>query len=48
MGSVMVHQYRHPELVSGPLEIARLPHDILKQVQDDDSRLDDEFQGGNT
>jgi hypothetical protein len=39
MGRVMTHQYRHPELVSGPPEIARLPHEILKQVQDD------EFEG---
>ena len=37
----MVHQFRHPELVSGSLEIARLPQEFLKQVQDD------ECQGGN-
>jgi len=44
----MGYQFRHPELVSGPLEIARLPHEVLKQVQDDDCRLNDKFQGGNT
>jgi len=36
----MVQLFRHPELVSGPLGVMRLPHEIQKQVQDD------ECQGG--
>jgi hypothetical protein len=35
---VILNIHRHPELVSGSLEVRTMPDEVLKRVQDDDER----------